>query len=308
MSSQLDNASDNAARDKIAQAENELAQLEKAYAEMAADATLMAGSMAPPPWGTAADVASIGKSLWAKDWGGALIDVVGVLPLGGDAAKGVLKGTKLAAKMDEVADSLKLIRATLARRKAALIGNRKKAAQKYWADIKAKGKAKYDAAIKKNSTKECIEDAAKFKGPQYQYTPKSGKNGNWDGERGDGKWIPTKDSPLDKALKEYNQKHKTKINHLEYKDGFPDYDDFIPVVNGKKARVEIPQKGGDKDFGPADDAMREMLGDPNWTRPKDYTWHHKEDGVTMELVPTPIHGFPESGHLGGTSTVKKPEF
>ena len=50
--------------------------------------------------------------------------------------------------------------------------------------------------------------------------------------------------------------------------------------------------------------MREQLGDPKWKRPKDMTWHHKEDGVTMQLVPKSIHGTgagASTPHMGGAS-------
>jgi hypothetical protein len=36
--------------------------------------------------------------------------------------------------------------------------------------------------------------------------------------------------------------------------------------------------------------------------PKGFTWHHHEDGRTMQLVPTKIHA--ETGHTGGVATTK----
>lgn len=309
MSSKLDSASDDAARAKIKQAEKELDRLDNAYAELAADAALTAGSMAPPPFGTAADVASLGKSLWMGDWTGALFDVVGLIPVAGDAIKVAGKGAKIANKMKQVKKALKIARTALTRQRKALILGRKRAALEYWAKVKKKGKAAYDEAIKKCSKQTCPEDLASKKGPQYQYTPKSGQRGSWAGERGDGDWVPDKGSELDKALKEYNQQHGTNFDRVPYKDGFPDYDNFVyKTTDGTPARVEIPQVGGKKDFVPADKAMREQLGDPKWKRPDGYTWHHKEDGVTMELVPTDLHGFPETGHAGGTSLLKNPDF
>jgi len=95
----MSNAADLA---KIQKAEKELAQLEGVYAELATDASLTAASMAPPPAGTVADVVSIGRSLWKGDWGGALLDVVGIIPIVGDGIKGVTKGTKIANKMKDV--------------------------------------------------------------------------------------------------------------------------------------------------------------------------------------------------------------
>lgn len=310
MTSQLDQASKNPTSQQIKEAEKELDQLESAYADIAADAALTAASMAPPPFGTAADVVSIGRSLWTGDWGGALLDTVGLIPVVGDGIKGAGKGTKIAAKMDEVADAIKAAKAALARRKAvAILSNRKAAAQKYWADIKAKGKAEYDEAIKGCSTVACKEAAALRKGPQYNQTPKTGKNGAWVGERGDGDWIPSPGSPLDEGLKEFNTKHGTNIDRIVYKDGFPDYGPFVyKTPDGVPARVEIPYKGGRKDAPVADEAMREKLGDPDWQAPENYTWHHMEDGVTMELVPSKVHGSNKSGHAGGTSLTKQPDF
>ena len=311
MSSTLNSATDDAARSKMLDAEKELADLTEKYGEIAADAGLAAASLLPPPAGTAADVISLGKSLITGDWGGALLDVVGFVPLAGDAIKAAGKGTKLAKRMAQIEDAIKVAKAALARKRAAFIAARKDAALKYWSDIKKKGKAAYDEAIKKASVKDCPDDFAKLKGEHYQYNPKTGKNGSWTGERGDGDWIPTKGSDLDKALDKFNksQKPPTTFDRVPYEGGFPKYDNFVyKTPDGRAARVEIPQVGGRKDFATADDAMREMLGDPDWVRPKGYTWHHKQDGVTMELVPTDIHGFPETGHAGGSSVLENPDF
>lgn len=105
---------------KIQQAEKELAELESVYTELQADAALTAASMAPPPVGTVADVVSIGKSLWKGDWGGALFDIVGTIPIVGDGIKGMAKGTKIANKMKDVGAALKAARVKLAAKKQAL--------------------------------------------------------------------------------------------------------------------------------------------------------------------------------------------
>ncbi len=125
------------------------------------------------------------------------------------------------------------------------------------------------------------------KGPQYKNTPTSDK-GSWnpsDG-RGDGVFTPNNGGPP-----------------ITYKNGFPDYSSF------SKGDVEIPMRGNhSSDFTNADKAMREQLGDPNWKRPRDHTWHHKEDGVTMQLVPKNVHstgGGASSPHMGGASMYGK---
>jgi hypothetical protein len=76
-------------------------------------------------------------------------------------------------------------------------------------------------------------------------------------------------------------------------DGFPDFSPY------SKANLEIEGLIGDHyyDFKKAN----ETLGLKN--TPAGYTWHHVEDGKTMMLVPSDIHG--EVRHTGGASLIKK---
>ncbi|KZL20247.1 hypothetical protein PsAD2_01544 [Pseudovibrio axinellae] len=60
------------------------------------------------------------------------------------------------------------------------------------------------------------------------------------------------------------------------------------TIKGKQNDLLAPSinlKGGSggKD---TDKAMQDKLGDSEWNKPEGYTWHHKEDGVTMQLVLT----------------------
>ncbi|MEJ6404350.1 HNH endonuclease [Yoonia sp. 2307UL14-13] len=109
------------------------------------------------------------------------------------------------------------------------------------------------------------------------------KDGN-PAERGDGVWHPNggTDTPI------------------EYKNGFPD---FSGVSEGS---VEIPMRGNrlknpeTGDFGLAERAYKEKYGEmPDGYYDGDFTWHHKEDGATMELVPFDIHD--NNKHTGGVS-------
>jgi hypothetical protein len=109
-----------AALAKLQEAEKELAQLEVVYAELSTDLTLTAASMTPPPAGTVADVVSIGRSLWKGDWGGALMDAVGIIPIVGDGIKGVTKGTKIASSMKDVKRALQAARTKINSKKRAL--------------------------------------------------------------------------------------------------------------------------------------------------------------------------------------------
>lgn len=83
--------------------------------------------------------------------------------------------------------------------------------------------------------------------------------------------------------------------------GYPDLDPFVYESNGIKAQVEIQFSGNPKvDFDQADDMMRELVSD--WRKPSGWTWHHHEDGKTMQLVPFEIHSLVD--HTGGMATQK----
>lgn len=253
---------------------NQLQQLNKKYGDLAADVSLAAGGALPPPFGTAADVAALGKSLWTGDWGGALFDVIGFVPVLGDAAK----AGKVANKLNDLRKAVDTASSALARR----FQQTKDVARKYWDDIAKKNRKAYDEAIKNCKDQACRNAKAHLKGPQYEKTPKDGENGKWTGDRGDSTWQPAGGG-----------------EPVKYKNGFPDYGPY------SKGDVQIPMKGNHStDFTSADKAMREKLGNPNWRRPDDYTWHHKEDGVTMQLIPKNIHatgGGASTPHLGGAS-------
>lgn len=75
------------------------------------------------------------------------------------------------------------------------------------------------------------------------------------------------------------------------KNGFPDFSS-VSVAN-----VKIKYTGSrPKDFKSANEAAGYK------TTPEGYTWHHHQDGTTMQLVPTNIHA--QTGHTGGYSLHK----
>lgn len=85
------------------------------------------------------------------------------------------------------------------------------------------------------------------------------------------------------------------------KDGFPD---FTPHLDHPSGVTEVPVAQTGKN-GADFKAANEAAGHKEWGSgpPADYTWHHKEDGAVMQLVPRDIHdktigGF---GHRGGVS-------
>ncbi len=256
-----------------------LRDLSSKYGEFAVDAGLAAGGALPPPFGTAADIASLGKSIYNLDGWGVLFDVIGFVPLLGDGVKGgrvIAKLADLGRVVDEAVAGL-----------AKTFAKTEDTAKAFWAS-KKNMQAYRDALKKCNGTKECMDAAALAKGKQYGSTPKSGPHGNWnppDG-RGDGQWTPTPGSKLAEAIKPQTS--------ITYENGFPKFDAF------SQGSVKIPQSGNSaKDFTLADELYKKQTGNSDWTRPEGMTWHHKEDGTTMQLVPSAING--NAGHAGGAS-------
>jgi DNase/tRNase domain of colicin-like bacteriocin len=299
-------------------AQADLDRLESAYQELAVDTGLAAAGWAPPPWGTAADIASLGKSLFKRDWGGAVWDGIGLIPIAGDAAK----AGKLGRKAKAIEAAINAARIKLVRQAAHRMAARRAAAKDYWRKVIAEGRKRFDEAIKSCSTQACKEKKVGLIGEHYKKTPVGGPGkGRWEGGiRGDGRFTPDPASSLGKELKKFsgnpalNPSGRT-LDSIPYKDGHPDYSDFVvPAGAGKKAQVEIIQAGNHTgDFTAANDALKQATGKTKLQLEKvlgtKLTWHHKEDGVTMQLVPERVHGATAgSGHTGGAFLQKQEEF
>jgi RHS repeat-associated protein len=87
---------------------------------------------------------------------------------------------------------------------------------------------------------------------------------------------------------------------VPYRNGYPDFSDHMNHPSGV-TQVNITQSTDRKaDFAAANAAA----GHPEWGNqpPPNYTWHHHENGSTMQLVPRDVHG--DFTHAGGVSTVK----
>ncbi|MQQ08043.1 HNH endonuclease [Epibacterium sp. SM1979] len=260
-----------------------LQNMSSQYADLAVEGGFAAAGALPPPFGTAADVAALGRSLWRGDWGGALLDAVGFIPVFGDGAK----AAKIADRLNTLRRSLDVLSTGVARG----FNKTKETALKYWDDIVKNNDAAYKAALRScNGTKECLDAAALQKGPQYKNTPS--QSGTWQPPegRGDGVFTPNNGGPP-----------------ITYKNGFPDYSSHVhtQTFNGVSIRseVDIPMTGARRtDFRLADEAMGAQI--PGWRRPPNHTWHHNEDGVTMQLIPSNMHGTGQgagSPHMGGNA-------
>lgn len=86
-----------------------------------------------------------------------------------------------------------------------------------------------------------------------------------------------------------------------YRDGAPDFTPFMKHPSGIRA-VEIEMTGTyPTDFRRANIAA----GHPEWgsQAPEGWTWHHNQDGLSMELIPREVNQ--AFSHLGGASMVRR---
>jgi hypothetical protein len=145
-----------------------------------------------------------------------------------------------------------------------------------------------EAAIKKKKCKECPDEEV-TSGKHGSVLPRSG--GKWGpdgkGEPGNSDWIPDPNTEKGKAILE-----ATGGKPITFKDGYPD---FSPYATKS---VEIDMVG---DYAVDFERANKAAGLPGKLPPEGYTWHHKEDGVTMELIPDVINN--KVPHTGGASIV-----
>jgi len=87
------------------------------------------------------------------------------------------------------------------------------------------------------------------------------------------------------------------VNYKYGREGYPDFEEAGVVIAGVKID---PFKGDKSDFGRADKAKIEEEGSP---KADTSTWHHNEDMIHMQEIPTKIHR--RFTHRGGASKAKK---
>ena len=280
----------------IADKESKLADLNSELKLDLAQAALdVAGVADPTP---ISDGLSGIMSLARGDFIGAGLSLVSMVPYAGDALAKTAKGARLAKKMAGLKKKIEAATTAISKLKAQQMERLSKGT------AKMRAKMKKDAAEKFQKSKTCKT----CKAPANKYgtkTPDSG--GQWkNGEKGNGEWHPDPNTPRGKKVLE-----ETGGKPVKFKDGYPDFSPYA------KDKVEIPMTGNrEKDFALARDEMRRKTGDSNWpgrpgeTTPKGYTWHHNENGTTMELVPTKLHE--NVTHSGGDSLAnqlnKQPQY
>src|SRR5262245_62313783 len=100
-----------------------------------------------------------------------------------------------------------------------------------------------------------------------------------------------KQFPMDRLPAEIRQKYPNGVHFTD--DGFPD---FAPYA---RSTVKFDPPGFEGNHGTD---FTEAFRRSGVTPDRDYTWHHHQDGQTMQYVPTDLHGAVR--HAGGVAIAK----
>ncbi len=269
---------------EIRRAEADLGKLnDELKLDLAQAAVDVAGIADPTP---ISDAIGAGLSLYRGDFIGAGLSLISAIPYAGDALGKTAKGARLTKKINNlrkrIAAGMQTLNAVKAGASSAI---RRRAAAAVRARLK---KEAADKAARSATCKPCAKATG---GNRFgTQSPKDGwVNG---GERGNSSWKPA--DPNSKAAKEISE--VTGGRPVQFREGFPV---FTPYA---KRRVEINMRGDHYyDFKAANKAAG--FGDTA-EPPKGFTWHHHEDGVTMELVPQKLHNNVKP-HTGGASIAEE---
>ncbi len=284
---------------EIQRIEKNILSLNKDLAFQLAQTTVdTAGIFDPSP---VSDIIGAGMSLYSGDIVGTGLSLISIIPYAGDAIGKTSKGARVLKK-------IKALKNRIESAVSALNLAKKLARKKATAAVRAKRKAEAAKnAANELKCKNCDLIGGKKFGSQ---SPLEGSNGSWKGgERANSNWYPDpKTETGQEVLKATGGKP------INFKEGYPDFSPYaMDIGGGKKARFEIEMQGNTtSDMKNARDAMRRELKDPNWpgvkgrNAPEGWTWHHNEDGITMELIPSDLNN--NIPHSGGESLVNDPGF
>jgi len=270
---------------QLERAEGELAALSKSKGwEATKTAADLTGIVDPTP---ASDAISMGMSIAEGDWVGAFLSGVSFVPYLGDTIAKPIKLARAAKTVAAIERKAAALAKTISHYKDAAI----RIAQRKMAAAAERARRAMEAGKRYSESMKC----EKCPKPSNRFGSHLPTKGKWKGEKGNSRWTNDDDTVS-----------------LDYKEGYPDFTTSNPpsIYPKGDGKVEIEMMGNKSDLGAAKKAMQEKLGDPNWPgikddKPKGYTWHHSEDGATMQLVDSDIHAKAKSGasHIGGESIV-----
>jgi hypothetical protein len=268
-------------------------ELEGALLDSAID---LAGILDPTP---ISDAIGLARSAASGDWIGAGLSVISMLPYAGDAIAKPLKGAKITGRILALK---KRIADNVTKARQIVVNTLKSDA----AAIRVKRAAKKGEDLGEELIQRCPMEVNRY----GSHTPKKGWEGS--GERGNGPWNPDKSGMDSDKVKEIES--VTQGKPINFKDGYPDFSEYAyqakgvdgKAINGE-VEIELSKAGNrEQDFARARVAMAEKLGSEKFKETRDWTWHHVEDGTTMQLVPTELHN--NVPHTGGVSIAKDPSY
>lgn len=145
---------------------------------------------------------------------------------------------------------------------------------------------------------------------RIKFTPIDGDRGNWEGQRGESKYVPSENTEKGRDVKQLLTEKG--VDGIEYKNGEPD---FSPMSEST-VKIEGMTEVCEDNFPKADIKCAEQWntekrdGRTDWTaadvrdwrRENKYSWHERCDTETMDLVPTEINLY--FRHLGGRAECK----
>ncbi len=173
--------------------------------------------------------------------------------------------------------------------------------------------------------KESSEFGAKYNSPEkcLKNVPLNDKNGAFEGERGNSKFIPSDETEGGLACKEkLDQYGKDGIEYKKYEPDFSEVSEAtVKIDNMTENRNDFEDENGNRqlgNFSQADIKCAQLWNKQkrdgrtdwtdedvyNWRRTQEHkcTWHERCDTKTMDLVPYDIHSY--CTHLGGVAECK----
>lgn len=194
-----------------------------------------------------------------------------------------------------VGDSLKTLKAGKTAKKIADLKKQIETANEYLKKFKEL-EDRYKEAAKRVREARKAKACEKACGELRWGTRLPGKDkGDFIGDPGNSTWVS-----------------KDKTVTIEYKEGYPDFS--TAKINGEPAVIkefEFPQKGNHSSVDITKANNRAGYSAADYKEISEYyVWHHKEDGVTMQLVNRKAHDSALGGgsHIGGSSIVNDAQF
>lgn len=151
--------------------------------------------------------------------------------------------------------------------------------------------------------------------------PVDGERGQWEGERGESKYIPSDTTEEGRIVQD--KLSEKDMDGIEYRYSEPDFSECaeatVEIDDMSENRLDYTDTDGNKkqgNFSQADAKCAEQWnavekdGKSDWTavdvrdwrRENECSWHERCDTRTMDLVSRDIHGY--FGHYGGCSECK----